>query len=160
MYIWKVEKLIGDFRDDNVCQKEQFKYVIASAVLLALSTDPILYVGSKYSINDSIGTLLFLLTSIWGTYYCFKINSQNDNKDFVLRSFCLGLPVVVRTLVFFTPVLLVGGAVEGFLGRGFTVDENGNELMVTTLGMIFVIEIFVIVYFLRLGKAITAVSLE
>jgi hypothetical protein len=78
----------------------------------------------------------------------------------VLRSFCLGLPVVVRTLVFFTPVLLVGGAVEGFLGRGFTVDENGNELMVTTLGMIFVIEIFVIVYFLRLGKAITAVSLE
>jgi hypothetical protein len=56
MYLWKVDKLVEDFKSGKVSQKEEFKYMLLFTVLMIFASDPFLYVGSSYNIYDFVGT--------------------------------------------------------------------------------------------------------
>lgn len=79
---------------------------------MAFATDPILCVGSYYNTYDTIMSFLLLGISIIGLYYSYKINSHGDNKKFIVRIMCLGLPILIRIFVILIPILIVGTIIE------------------------------------------------
>lgn len=106
MYFWKVDKLIDDLKLNKVTQKEEFKYALTFFVFSILCTDPFLYANTSYNIYNSINTILFISVTTLGLYYCFKINAAGDNQDFIKRILCIGIPIMVRLFVIFTPISL------------------------------------------------------
>ncbi len=84
MYLWKVDKLVDDFKSDEVNQKEEFKYMLTFTIIMSLLTDPFLYIGSSYNINDFANTVLIIMISVWGIYYCYKIPLSSELLPVIL----------------------------------------------------------------------------
>ena len=158
MYLWKVNQLVDDFRSNRVTQKEEYKYMLLFTVLTVLTSDPLLYIDSSYNIYDSLTSIACLAVCVWGIHHCYKINSVGDNKDFILRIMCIGLPVGVRILVIFIPIFILGGFLEAFLVDMFTEDEPEPEVYETTVYLVATVVIALASYFVYLGKSIRAVS--
>ena len=154
MYLWKVDNLVDDFRTDKVSQKEEFKYMLFYSVLIPLSTDPFLIGNSSYyNVNDFLISISILAISIWGIYYCYKINSSGDNKYFYVRVSCIGVPVFIRvfaafitamSLMFFYPEPLV----EEILEEDY--QTQAYEVVITVT--------FLFIIYFYLGKKMRAVS--
>ena len=155
MYIWKVEPLVEDLKNNNVTQSEQFKYLLVIIILTTLASDPILYIGSSYSQNDSIATILMLAVSIWGLWLLGRANT--DGKDLVLRFCTLGLPVGVRFMAWFLPECLVIGGVEGYFGYGMTLDDSGSDIYATTIYSAVFMSMAIGIYYWRLAVALSKV---
>ena len=158
MYLWNIDKLVEDFKTDKVSQKEEFKYMLLFTVLTIVALDPLLYVGSSYNIYDFVSTILMLAVSVWGVYYCYKINSAGDNKDFIVRGMCISLPVMIRVLVVFIPIIILVGTLKGFLSEELTADESNTEVYETTIYNVETMVIFMVSYYVYLAKKIRAVS--
>lgn len=158
MYFWKVDNLVDDFKAKNVSQKEQFKYTLLFSVLVVLFESPLFYIDTRYNYYDSLDTVISIVITIWGVYYCYKRNSRGDDIDFLPRFICLGLPVAMRVLVYFLPIIILLGFLEGMLNIGFTVSESGTELTETTLLELTLFLIFELAYYIYLSKVITRVS--
>jgi len=47
MYLWKTEKLIADFQENKVSEKEKLKYVIFAVAVCSLLTNPIVAMSEK-----------------------------------------------------------------------------------------------------------------
>ncbi|EIC23049.1 hypothetical protein [Thiorhodovibrio frisius] len=155
MYLWKVDSLVKDFKSENVSQKEEFKYMLLFTVAMALASDPALYIGASYNHYDTIGSIVMLGMSIFGVYYCYKINSSSDNKDFIVRMMCIGLPVMIRMLVVMIPVFIVGGVLEAVFLYPESLDEETIES--TPMQIVF-LSIFIAAYYWYLSRKIKAVS--
>ena len=136
-------------------QKEEFKYMLLFTMAMALASDPALYIGSSYNYYDTIGSILMLVISIFGVYYCYKINSSGDNKDFIVRVMCIGLPVMIRVLVVMIPVFIVGGALESVFLYPESLDEETFE---STPMQVVSMSIFIAAYYWYLSTKIKAVS--
>lgn len=155
MYFWKVDSLVEDFKAGNVSQKEEFKYMLLSTVLMTVIMDPALYVGHSYNIYDTVGTIMMLGGAIFGVNYCYKVNSSGDNKDFIVRMMCIGLPVLVRVLAVMIPLIIIGGALETAFLYPESLDEETFE---NTPVQVFLTSIFLLVYYWYLSKKIRVVS--
>ncbi len=115
MYLWKIEKLVDDFRQNKVSQKEQFKYLLLFTIFTLLCSDPFLYVDMSNNYYDTLQSVLILVITVFGVYYCYKINSQGDNKEFMIRFICLGLPAVIRILAMFLPFFIGAIIIRRFI---------------------------------------------
>ncbi len=158
MYFWKVDALVNDFKNNNVTQKEQFKYLLLFSVLIVLITAPYFQIDAQYNIFDSLDTISSLFITLWGLYYCYNVNSKGDDTDFIPRFICLGLPVVVRVACIFLPVVVLLGFIEGITGAGFVTQDNGIEIAETTALEYIVFMVFEVVYYIYLSKALRKVS--
>ncbi len=158
MYLWKVDKLVADFKADKVSQKEEFKYMLLFSVLMIVASDPHVYVGSSYNIYDFVITMLMLAVSVCGVYYCYKINSARDNKDFIVRVMCIGLPVCIRVSVVLFPIIFLLQVLERFLSEELTADGSNTEVYETTVYRVAISFIFIVPYYVYLAKKIRAVS--
>jgi len=107
MYLWKVNNLIDDLRNDRITEKESMKYLVVTSVLYILGNDSYFTIGLEYSYLDTISTFLIIAITIVGTLYCYSANNIGDNRDFIKRFFCLSLPVSIRLLVIVTPLAIV-----------------------------------------------------
>jgi hypothetical protein len=155
MYLWKVDSLVKDFRSGKLSQKEEFKYMLLFTVLMILVSDPALHIGLSYTYYDTLISALILGISILGIFYCYKINSSGDDKDFIVRVMCIGLPVVIRVLAVMIPVFIVVGILEA----EFIFPESLNEETVeTTPIQVVLISIAIAVYYWYLSINIKAVS--
>ena len=139
-------------------QKEEFKYMLLFSVLMIFTSDPLFYVGSSHNIYESVSTILMLAVSVWGVYYCYKINSAGDNKDFIVRVMCIGLPVGIRVLVIFIPIYILVQALTRFLSEELTADGSNTEVYETTVYSVAISFIFIVSYYVYLAKKIRAVS--
>lgn len=155
MYLWKVDSLVEDFKSGNVNQKEEFKYMLLFTITMALVSDPALYIGSSYNYYDTISSVIMLGISILGVYYCYKINSCGDNKDFIVRVMCIGLPVMIRVLVVMIPVFIVVGILEAALLNPESLNEETFE---SNPIQVVLISIFIAAYYWYLSIKIKAVS--
>lgn len=126
MYIWNVNALIEDLKDEKISQKEQFKYVIAYSVLMLFASDPVVHAGHEYSYIDSIQSLLLLLVSVLGIYFCYCANRKADDKDFLLRFFTIGLPITVRCIAIIFPIAIVAGFIEGLTSSEASLESVGT----------------------------------
>jgi hypothetical protein len=103
LYIWRVNRLVEDFRRERVSEAESAKYLVFVSVFILLSTDPVFVLEVEYSVLDILVTLVMVMGAIFGTYYCFRKNQSGDNCDFIRRFVCLSVPVGIRLI----PVVLV-----------------------------------------------------
>lgn len=155
MYLWKVDRLVGDFKAGEVSQAEEFKYMLLFTVVMMLGSDPVLNIGTSYNYYDTIGSVLMLGISVFGTYSCYKINRNGDNRDFIVRVMCLGLPVLIRVIVIFIPIFVVSGILEAVLIES-ALEET--ETYKSTPIQVAVLSVFVAIYYWYLSIKIRAVS--
>lgn len=109
MYLWKVDALVEDLRDDRVTQREQFKYYLTVILLwtvgahmswLAATVAQAAGVNMSYGVFDAIGVALSLGVTVLGIFVCHKMNGIGDGTGFITRMICLSVPVLIRTAVF------------------------------------------------------------
>jgi hypothetical protein len=155
MYLWKVDSLVEDFKSGRVSQKEEFKYMLISVIVMVFASDPVLHIGYSYNYYDAIGSVVTLGISMLGIYYCYKINSSGDNKDFVVRVMCIGLPVVVRVLAVMIPVFSVVGILEAVI---FYPKSLAEGLLKNTPIQVAFVLVFMVAYYWYLSTKIKAVS--
>ena len=158
MYLWKVDSLVSDFKTGKVSQFEEFKYILLFTILTTLVSDPFLYIGSSYNQYDAISTFLILGITISGVYYCYQINKKGDNKEFIVRVMCIGLPAGIRVLSVFLPLLIIAGVLEVvFL-------EDANKLEAGTVEntplQVIMMAAFIATYYFYLSKKIHDVSVQ
>lgn len=157
MYLWKVNSLIDDFKTGTVTQNEEFKYMLLFTIAMILSSDPVLYIGTSYNYYDSLNSLLVIGISILGLFYCYKINASGDDKDFIVRVICLGVPVSIRFLAVFLPLSLIGGILEAVFILPEPLEEEAAE---NTPTLVIFIAVLMAVYYWYLAKKIKMVSSE
>jgi len=155
MYLWKVDSLVEDFKSGKVSQKEEFKYMLLFTITIILASDPALYIGSAYNSYDTLSSVLMLGISIFGVYYCYKLNSSGDDKDFIVRITCIGLPVMVRVLAVIIPVSIIGGILESIFLYPESLDE---ETFGSTPTQVVSISVFIAAYYWYLSIKIKTVS--
>ncbi len=159
MYLWKTDNLVNDFSNENVTQYEQFKYMLLYSAITALAVDSYVVSDTIYNTNDFINTISLLLITIWGVRICYESNQQNDDKDFVARFICIGLPVVVRISAIFIPVYLIVVVIGYSFNFGISYDSSGNEIYVTTvIDVIFTI-IYTVSYYQYLSNKIALIRI-
>lgn len=146
MYFWKVEQLIEDLKEDKVNSNEQFRYILLLFLLAVIASDPLLVqdvVLHDLSVYESIGMIVL---TVWGINHTYKVNVSGDDKDFMVRFICLGLPVAIRLFAVVVPLVIV-------------IIISGIYLEVSTalIELLFVL-VSQVVFYLNLGKAIKKVS--
>ena len=151
MYIWKVNNLVADFRQDNVSEREKYKYFLLSAIIITLIIDPLLKIGHIYSIIDAINLIAQLIITYAGISYCYRCNISAGNKDFIVRAACLGVPVGIRTFVFAIPVFIIVGIIDMVMGVG---------LETTSILMLIASVIFSVAFYIFLGQTIKSIGIE
>ena len=154
MYFWKVDSLVEDFKLGKVSQKEEFKYLLCSTILMVLATNPALYIGSSYNYYDTLGSGLNLGISIFGVFYCYKINSNGDDSDFISRMMCIGFPVIIRVSGMMIPILIVGVIADTLLNP----ELFNEEVVRTTPIQVAVVSLFLAACYWYLSKKIADVS--
>jgi hypothetical protein len=89
MYFWYVNDLIKDLQADRVSEKDKMKYYLVTSLLMTVG-------GREWDIIVTIPQLIIL---VCGIILCYKVNAQNDNKDFVARIICLGFTISIRLII-------------------------------------------------------------
>lgn len=155
MYLWKVDSLVKDFKSGKVSQKEEFKYMLLFTIMMAFAMNPALYIGVSYNYYDTLGSVLMFGISIFGVYYCYKINSRGDDRDFIVRMMCIGLPVMIRVSVVIIPIFIMGLILEAV----FLDPEYFDEQIVESrpIDIVFM-SAFVGAYYWYLSIKIKAIS--
>ena len=95
---------------------------------------------------------------MWGVYYCYKSNAAGDNKDFIVRVICIGLPVMVRVLVFFIPVIILAAVLEFNFSSALIADDSNPEVYETSIYMVAAVVMLSVSYYVYLAKKIRSVS--
>lgn len=112
MYFWKAHCLAAELKDGRVSQRTQLRYFLAALVIQCLvGRSSIL--RSLTSPVAAVVPLVTLVISVAGLIRCFRINSRGDNRDFVPRMLCLGLPTLLRTYALYALIAAVVLAVTG-----------------------------------------------
>jgi len=158
MYLWKTEKLIADFQENKVSEKEKLKYVIFAVAVCSLLTNPIVAMSEKYSHLGLVHLVLIILMNVYGTLYTFRKNSKGDNIHFVTRYICLIVPIGIK--MFFLAIFLYTLSYfidASILGNVF-VGSEGEALPTTTVTMILCTVTIAFLYYYFLGKAIGEVA--
>lgn len=154
MYLWKVDSLVDDFKSGKVSQYEEFKYMLLFTIAMAFASDPAINVGASYNLYDTISSVLMICISVVGIYSCYKINTSGDNRDFIVRVMCIGLPVMIRVSAVFIPILIIGFVFEDTFFEPTTTEEA----IESTSTHVILMSVFIAAYYWYLSKKIRAVS--
>jgi len=128
MYFWKIKLLVEELKTGKVEQKQRLHYLLAWVVFGTL----FVYLGigmgeklSQYLVIEMVGAVTIC---VFGTLICFSTNSRGDNKEFIDRYICLGIPVGIRTFAIVIPMYIVT-IIIGYiiLGKGFFNPINNNR---------------------------------
>jgi len=161
MYFWKVDDLVKDFKSGNVSQKEELKYLVVFTVAMTIFTDPFMYLDISYNFNDTLITTFVLIISVYGLNACYKINALGDDKDYMVRMMCIGLPVLIRTFLFVLfPLLILVGILEENVCESVFSPEQEFISVGTSIYMVIAAIICITSYFFYLATKIRAVSTQ
>ena len=100
MYLWDVHALACRFRENRVNEWDKFRYYILIIILGSLIqglAPPDLQYAPFRAIQESMAVAFI---SIVGAWCCYLANYKGDNRDFLGRILCMGLPITIRLLVY------------------------------------------------------------
>ena len=69
MYFWRVDRLVEDFRNDQVTEREKLKYMILYGVLYAVAVNSAFSTAFESTYMDAVELLITASIAIFGTYY-------------------------------------------------------------------------------------------
>ena len=102
MYLWNVNGLVEDFREERVTEHHQLSYLLFSVVLYTVLFDT--YLDSFWwpidvSFYDMLMLPVSLVVGVGGTVLCYRAMPL-ERRGFLSRYVCIGIPVGIRVLVF------------------------------------------------------------
>lgn len=101
MYFWNINSIARDLKTGSLSEWQKTKYYIAT-ILFGLFASVLAHSLSTYFGLLSVAS--YALSGV-ATVYCvvriFNINHKADDKNFIERLTCFGLPATVRTFVFY-----------------------------------------------------------
>ena len=107
MYLWNSEKIITQLSEDAVSEWEATKYLILVSAFSTI-TGAFYYDPLNRGLVDWFGSAILVVIVIIGISYCFKVNQQGDNKNFIIRYVVLTWPVLIRIILFtIIPYLII-----------------------------------------------------
>lgn len=113
MILWHARKLAHAFREGELSERQQFSYLLFYILITYVISDTylmeMLQVGPANEM-DLLITIFSLAIVTVGTWICFKTSQRNPTQNgFISRYICLGIPVLIRVLVYIIlAVTLVG----------------------------------------------------
>lgn len=116
MYFWNVNELAERLKNNTLSSYEEAQHYVAFFLisgfgLLGLQSLVVNIASLALFLSLLMGIffvfLLNVLVLACGTIYCYKINKDGDNKDFIKRMVCLTFPISLRWAVFAIIILLV-----------------------------------------------------
>ena len=159
MYIWRVKKLVNDFRAGTVTERQQLYYLLVFLVLSYIAADPyvnsILAYGSMNEL-DILTLPLSIIIAIAGTVLCYRVvDTSSPSTGFLSRYICLGLPVMIRVIVLVFAAMLLAFVVNDYIYTLPIIDAYLNSEQTTVVDVVG-LSAFEILYFYLLRGAIKA----
>ncbi len=130
MYLWKTNELAEDLKNNLVEENDFFQYVLVSTIYVFLILEIVSYSDPNPVNQTSLlkSGIAFFITII-GTYHCYRINSEGDDKRFVERFVALCVPLLIK---FFVLTILAGiilGVVIGLVFRSEVYVEYSIQVI-------------------------------
>lgn len=114
MYIWNTKALAIELKHGLLTEHERMKYWLVTAVLMTAAMEVGMFVGLKAHPVEFLRAVLAVVITGAGVYIAYQANRAGDNRDFVGRSICLGLPLLVQL---FALAIVVSIALVILLGK-------------------------------------------
>ena len=109
MFYWKTEELAEQIKEGNISEELKKNYYLATSVIMIVSTYLAMAVGIQNSMATLTECVLVLIITVLSINIIFATNHGNDGTDFISRVVMLGLPILIKLLVFaFTAGLIIG----------------------------------------------------
>ena len=154
MYIWKTDSLVADLRDGTLSQADRFKYLLVLMLITVVIVELSLFVSEVPSAATLSESTLVILMTVAGTIWCYRVNKDGDNQEFVDRFICLSLPILVRLFLLFLLIyslyMTLGFALFGDEFEKITENTNWIDVGFTLF--------FELYFYWRLSKAIGAAA--
>ena len=122
MYFWNIKSLATDISSNKLSEYEKFKYFIAFMIIIELSLELSYWLTPTESSYEYIQSISTVIINILGVIWCYKVNSQIDNKEFFERFICLSFPITIKLLVWFF-IIMVLYFTAGFILGGEEFDK-------------------------------------
>lgn len=119
MYFWNTKALAKELKEGSVDQKEKMKYFVIFMLSTYVVFDLSLYMQEEYSSDDFILSLLNTGLMMIAVYFCYRINLEGDNFEFIDRFVCLSLPISIRFICVVFGILIGVSFLSSFLGESF-----------------------------------------
>ena len=108
MYFWNIDRLKQDLIENGLSQGALFKYIFVYVFLSALSYELTYNFLSEETTNiDYIQSALNIALTVFGTYFCYVANGENNGADFAERFFSIGFVISIRFIVLLVPIIIV-----------------------------------------------------
>ena len=109
MNFFNDKDLATRFKNNNVPQRERFFYYFLFMVLIEFIFLISIYFPAEKLPNtfDKISDFGGAIIGFAALFYWYNINSTGDNREYIERSICLGVPVIIKTTLYFAPVFFV-----------------------------------------------------
>ena len=117
MYFWRIQLLKDELSEGTLSQSARFKYYLACTIIGSIFLELTVLFPIEFSTVLVASSIFTICATVAGTTYCYLVNRNRDNKEFIDRFICIGWVVGIRLLVICLPLYLlyfiVGGAVGG-----------------------------------------------
>ena len=145
MRFWNAHRLATDLQAGRVSPRTQLNYFLIALTIQSVvgRTSLLRAVASPPAL---VVPFLTLAISVAGFIRCFRINSRGDNRDFVPRVLCLGVPALLRA---YTLYAVVAAALLAVTGKGPWQPPTTWTQLALWSGAYFVV---LVAYFVQLGR--------
>lgn len=149
MYFWKINKLVKELSENSISQNEKYKYLLTFMIITAFIIEVSEYVSENPSFIPITCSILVLLATVVGTIYCYRLNRQGDNLDFVDRYICLYIPIFIKVTVFFI-IMFSSYMILGFIFFGDVFDRFTDST--NWIDVIFIVGFECLFYWILSGS--------
>lgn len=133
MYFWKTKILATQIKETNISEEEQKNYYIATSVL-ATAFMYIAIAGGTPNLKATLTEcVLLIIVTIFGINITFKTNQGNDGSNYISRVVMLGLPILIKIIIF---GFLAGVLVGVFMGVADNADPVDSQWGVCAVSVI------------------------
>lgn len=110
MYWWNTKRLAEDLRDGLVDEKERLNYFLAGFIAWNIGVLVVIFSAVPFSIDAMLSATFAVVVAVFGVLFCYSVNKDGDNSDFVRRTICLGWSVGVLFVGVSLAILLLAFA--------------------------------------------------
>lgn len=110
MYIWNINALVKALKEDSFTENNMKSYRVTFWIILAITVLSLPIVENPSSMNkyDIIDMICFIIINAIGLFVLFRIFKNGNKKDFFLPFISLTIPILLRYLLLFSILTVIG----------------------------------------------------
>src|SRR5262245_33223807 len=93
---WYTDRLVEDLAADHVSQRDAATYALLGVVLNYFTVYGSAWNGGNRSWLLVFEFVVVTVIALFGVLECFKANGGMGGRDFLVRYFCIGVPVGIK----------------------------------------------------------------